>query len=46
MEFQLSADEAVVSQDAAAQWLHVFSAFLENPKVLLSDIGIANLEDI
>lgn len=45
MSFQLSADEAVVSQDQAAQWLRVFTAFLENPQVLLSDHVTTPLED-
>ena len=40
------ADERFVSQDVAARWLRVFVSLLENPKVLLADNDIPNLEDV
>ena len=45
MQFQLSADERVVSQDKATQWLNVFKTYLENPEVLLVDFTYTAVED-
>jgi hypothetical protein len=45
LSVQLSTDERVVSQDAAAHWLDVFKTYLERPAVVLADFRYPGVEE-